>query len=228
MKVLLVGATGRMGQEISSMVTNLNDVQIVAGIGHGISKFDFPIYTELPDVLESYECIIDFSSEEVFPSLYEFLLENPCPAVLCSTNYSEEQEALVENLATIIPIFRSANMSIGVYVLGEAIRLASQALGSRFDVSIIEKHHRYKKDNPSGTALSLEKIISSQAPVSIHGIRGGGIAGDHEVLFMSDEEVLSFSHHAENRSVFAKGAIEAAKFLLKQKPGYYTMKHLVK
>lgn len=228
--ILLLGATGRMGREISQLISEYTELTIVAGVAenHAEHALSYPVYSTLDSVKEDFDVLIDFSSDSLANSLYSFLKKNGKPAILCTTNYSQEQENMFRDLAKTNAIFRSANMSIGIYVMNELIALANKLLNDRYDISIIEKHHRYKKDKPSGTALALLESLASSQDIEMLSIRGGHIAGDHEVLFMADEEIISVSHHAENRSVFARGALEAASFIYNKPAGYYQMKDLLR
>ena len=168
--------------------------------------------------------------------------------MICSTGLSKADEAVLEAASEKIPLFRSANMSLGVNVLIELCRRAVTLFGGEFDIEIVEKHHHSKLDAPSGTALMIADAINAQAggqytyiydrhdvrqprgaqELGISAVRGGGIVGDHDVLFCGPEEVVTLSHRAQSRGVFADGAVQAALFLHGQAPGYYTMSDLLR
>ncbi len=230
-RIFLSGASGRMGLAITDYCQKAG-IEIVAGLGIDKTSKNgsYPLYSSfdlVPADLD-FDVLIDFSSFALAKDLRNFIRDRQCPAVIGTTAYSEEDEKALLELSSDVPIFRSSNMSIGVYVLNKLVKEASRLLDGHYDVEIIEKHHRWKKDQPSGTALTLQESLGpDRSSCPIHSVRIGAIAGDHEVLFASDEEIISLSHHAENRSVFARGAVEAALFLKNRKPGFYTMDNLL-
>lgn len=194
------------------------------------------------------DALIDFSHPAALTGLLDFCVGRKLPAVLATTGYSEEQLAQIGQAAKSIPIFRSANMSLGVNVLMDLVRRAAALLGEDFDVEIQERHHRRKLDAPSGTALMLAHAAASALPyepehvydrhsvrkprdrreIGISSLRGGTIVGDHTVVFAGRDEVVEISHHAASREVFAVGAVKAAKFLAGvDAPGLYDMSHLI-
>ena len=169
------------------------------------------------------------------------------PAVLCTTGYNEAELQMIEEASREIPVFRSANMSLGVNVLRHLVQEAARALGEDFDVEIVERHHRMKADSPSGTALMLYDSVKDATEtlrqpvfgrygrtaqrqpgeVGIHAVRGGTITGEHEVCFYGDGEELILTHRAEKRSLFARGALRAAAFLMDKSAGKYDMQDLI-
>lgn len=249
LKVLISGCNGHMGQILSQICLEAEDVEIVAGIDLlGQENTDYPVFST-PTVFQGKaDVLIDFSSPAALPSLLTFGRERAMPLVLATTGYSEEQVAMVETTAREIPIFRSANMSLGVNVLVELVKKAAAALGEDFDVEIVERHHRRKVDAPSGTALLLAGAAKEALPyepeyiyerqslrrprskreIGISAVRGGNIVGDHEVIFAGRDEVVELKHSAMSREVFASGALRAARFLVeKGAPGLYSMTDLV-
>ena len=246
-KLLISGASGKMGQKVLSALKGDNDLLPTCGVSieEDFSNPNFPIYKSFLDVKEKVDVIIDFSSAVVVDELLSFAVNTKTPVVICSTGLSEKQIENINNASKNIAIFRSANMSLGVNVLIKAVELVTKALGG-FDVEIIEKHHNQKVDAPSGTALMLADAVKKVLPenyyvygregvtgkrdkkeIGIHAIRGGNIVGEHDVIYAGENETVTLSHLASDRSVFANGAIAAAKFLVMKKKGLYNMNDLL-
>lgn len=246
--IIIQGIYGRMGRTLVEKIAGRQDCRVVAGIDCQAGQVgDIPVYTTFSD-LPCRGVIIDFSSPAGAVAAAEYGTENGLPCVICSTGLSQEDEAALEAASARTPVFRSANMSLGVNVLIELARQATRVLGGEFDIEIVEKHHRNKLDAPSGTALMIANAINAEAEgrydyvydrsqvrqkrsdreLGISAVRGGGIVGEHEVLFCGPEEVLTLQHSAGSRGVFADGAIQAALYLAEQQPGYYTMTDLLR
>ena len=249
-KVLLNGCLGAMGLVISELVEKVNDMEIVAGIDRKCkeadftSKYTYAVYESPSDVKEEADVCIDFSSALAVDGILDYCTKKKLPLVLCTTGLSNEQLENVKKYSETIAILRSANMSIGVNLLLKLVAQATKALEDKgFDIEIVEKHHNRKLDAPSGTALALADAVNEAAegsydyifsrserrekrPVSeigIASVRGGSIVGEHDVIFAGEDEVITLSHSAYSRSIFAKGAVEAAKFLYNKKAGVYSM-----
>ena len=249
-KVLLNGCLGAMGLVISELVEKTDDIEIVAGIDRKCKEADFtPKYTyavyESPsDVKEEADVCIDFSSALAVDGILDYCTKKKLPLVLCTTGLSNEQLENVKKSSETIAILRSANMSIGVNLLLKLAAQATKALEDKgFDIEIVEKHHNRKLDAPSGTALALADAVNEAAEgsydyifsrserrekrpvteIGIASVRGGSIVGEHDVIFAGEDEVITLSHSAYSRSIFAKGAVEAAKFLYNKKAGIYSM-----
>ena len=249
-KVLLNGCLGAMGLVISELVEKTDDIEIVAGIDRKCKEADFtPKYTyavyESPsDVKEEADVCIDFSSALAVDGILDYCTKKKLPLVLCTTGLSNEQLENVKKSSETIAILRSANMSIGVNLLLKLAAQATKALEDKgFDIEIVEKHHNRKLDAPSGTALALADVVNEAAEgsydyifsrserrekrpvteIGIASVRGGSIVGEHDVIFAGEDEVITLSHSAYSRSIFAKGAVEAAKFLYNKKAGIYSM-----
>ena len=223
------------------MQKNVDDIRRAA------EKASIPVYAGF-DALPCKGVIIDFSSPAGAVAAAQYGAANGLPCVICSTGLSREDEAALEAASTRTPIFRSANMSVGVNVLIELARQATKILGGEFDIEIIEKHHHNKLDAPSGTALMIADAINTEAngkyeyvydrtqvrqkrgaqELGISSIRGGGIVGEHDVLFCGPDEVVTLSHSAGSRGVFADGAVQAALYIAALAPGYYTMTDLLR
>lgn len=246
--IIIQGIYGRMGRTLVEKIAGRQDCRVVAGIDCQAGQVgDIPVHTTFSD-LPCRGVIIDFSSPAGAVAAAEYGAENGVPCVICSTGLSQEDEAALEAASARTPVFRSANMSLGVNVLIELARQATRVLGGEFDIEIVEKHHRNKLDAPSGTALMIANAINAEAEgrydyvydrsqvrqkrgdreLGISAVRGGGIVGEHEVLFCGPEEVLTLQHSAGSRGVFADGAIQAALYLAEQQPGYYTMTDLLR
>ena len=244
LKILLSGACGRMGRQVANLAEDEQAV-IACGVDVHVEQWsDFPVYPSFSLVQEEADVIVDFSRPESLSALLDYAKAHHLPVVLASTGYNEEDLAAIRKAAKEIPIFRSANLSLGVYVLKTLAHQAAQLLPG-FDIEIIEKHHNQKIDAPSGTALMLYDAVSNpdtvpvfgrngrtqkreKQEIGLHAIRGGTVPGEHEVGFYGPSEVVTLSHSAQDRSIFARGALRAARFVAKQQPGEYSMDDLTK
>ena len=179
------------------------------------------------------DVLIEFTAPEVTVAHVQLAQELRKPMVIGTTGLSEAQRATLQTAAKTIPIVFSPNMSLGVNVLFELAQLAAQRLGLKYDVEVVESHHRAKKDAPSGTAKRLAEVLAmarKQPPASVpvHAIRAGDIVGDHTVMLAGPAERLELTHRAHSRDVFAQGALKAAQFVVAQKPGLYDMSHVLR
>ncbi len=247
-KIILNGCFGRMGKVITEIVKENNECEIVAGVdAFSQGESDFPVYKNIDDVKEKADVIIDFSNPSALDSLLGYAQSNKTAIVLATTGYSEEQIATIKSKSKIIPIFFTFNMSLGINLLTALSKKAANILGNDFDIEIIEKHHNQKLDAPSGTALMLANSINevfddslqyeydrhskrqkrSKKEIGIHSVRGGTIVGEHEVIFAGKDEVITLSHYATSRTVFANGAVKAAIFMSKKEPNLYDMKSII-
>lgn len=246
-KILLSGCFGKMGKVIQGSVKDSASCKIAAGVDVAQQEADFPVYTSFREVDTDVDVIIDFSHPSVLDDLLAFATERKIPAVIATTGLGEEQIAKIKAAAKIIPVFFSANMSIGVSLISELAAKAARVLEGSFDIEIVEMHHNQKIDAPSGTALMLADSISEalemtphyefdrhskrvkrdKAEIGIHAVRGGTIVGEHEIIFAGHDEIIKISHSARSKELFATGAVNAALFLKGKDAGYYTMKQLV-
>ncbi len=247
--ILLCGATGKMGLAVARIVKQKENFSIVAGFDIvAPDNFDFPIYTELSNLPLKPDVIIDFSHPSLTDKILDYAAEKKVPAVICTTGLSSDQVSRIEYESKNIPIFFSANMSLGVNLIMDLVQRAAKILEDDFDIEIIEKHHNQKLDAPSGTALAIADAVSeavSYTPeyvydrhsvrkkrdsreIGIHAVRGGSIVGEHSVIFAGNDEVIEIKHSATSKEVFAVGAVSASEFLKDKAPGLYTMKDLVK
>lgn len=247
-RIFLNGCNGKMGHEISSIVTTVADMEIVAGADLNTEPlFGYPVHAQPDDCQEDFDVLIDFSNPAALPGLQKLIERKKKPSIICTTGLSDEQKQTLQTLSQTAPIFFSANMSLGINVLANLARQAARLLFPEFDIEIIEAHHNQKVDAPSGTALLLAdqvKEILNQPidyvydrtptrekrkldQIGIHAIRGGNIVGDHTVLFAGPEETIELKHRAQSRAVFARGALSAARFMAGKEPGFYSMEELV-
>lgn len=245
--VLINGANGKMGKKVLESAQKNANVRAVCGvdIARDCSNSAFPIYDCFDKVKEQVDVVIDFSAPSCLDNILDFCAKNNLPAILCSTGYSAEQVEKIKEYSKKLPLFRSGNMSLGVNALIDLVKRASKALLG-FDVEIIEKHHNQKVDAPSGTALMLadavkevdnekyytygrEGIVGKRNAneIGIHAVRGGGIVGEHQVIYASNFETITLTHQATDRSVFADGAIKAAEFIVNKPNGLYNMADVI-
>ncbi|MBQ7448119.1 MAG: 4-hydroxy-tetrahydrodipicolinate reductase [Eubacterium sp.] len=249
-RVIMNGCNGHMGQVISELCAADPDVEIVAGVDVNTeSKNGYPVFASLADCDIEADAVIDFSHISCVDALLDTCVEKNLPLVLCTTGLQEAHLAHAEAAWQKIPVLKSANMSLGVNLLLELIQSAAKTLApAGFDMEIVEKHHRRKLDAPSGTALALADSLNEalsddyeyvfdrsqrreqrpQYEIGISAVRGGNIVGDHDVIFAGLDEVVTFSHTAYSRSIFAKGAIEAAKYLVGKPAGHYDMRDVIR
>ena len=249
-KMIMHGSGGVMGQVIAGMAAEDDEIEIVAGIDlKPGSDSGFPVFASLDQCSVKADVIVDFSTAKAVDGLLKYCSETGMPVVLCTTGLSQEQLAALKRTSASAAVLRSANMSLGVNLLLKLVKDAAQVLaGSGFDIEIVEKHHNQKMDAPSGTAIALADSINEsmngdyeytydrstrrekrhQKEIGISAVRGGSIVGEHDVIFAGRDEVVTFSHTAYSKAIFAKGALEAAKFLAGKGPGLYTMADVVK
>jgi 4-hydroxy-tetrahydrodipicolinate reductase len=248
-KAIMHGCNGKMGQTILSLLADDQTIKIVAGIdAFDTGKNPFPVYKTIADCENDADVIIDFSVAEAMDALFDYCAEKQVPCVLCTTGLSETQLKHLEKTADKVAILKSANMSLGINLLLKMLKEAAATLApAGFDIEVVEKHHNLKVDAPSGTALALGDSINetlnkeysyiydrsqtrtkrSRKEIGYSAIRGGTIVGEHDVIFAGTDEVVTFSHTAYSKTIFAKGAIEAAKFLCGKPPGLYTMADVI-
>lgn len=222
--VFLVGATGRMGNALQDVIESHKTLKLAGGMGKGDKNFS----PSLPAKTPKCDVVVDFSSMELFDETINWCVKNKLPLVSGVTGISDKQLALVKKAAKTIPVVWAPNMSVGVAIMKKI--LSEMQIPDDFDVHLLEYHHRYKKDAPSGTAKDLEAVLKKKTKnyAGTSAIRGGGIFGVHRVDIMADSEVISIQHQALDRHVFAKGALAVAEWLKNKKPGLYTMQDFLK
>ena len=238
-----------MGRVIQQLVAERTDCTIAAGVDlFADSAAAFPAYTNIADVQEEADVIIDFSHPSLLTPILSYAAQKGgIPAVLCTTGYSAEQVEALKTAAQTQPVFYSRNMSLGINLLIELSKKAAKVLGDLFDIEIIEKHHNQKIDAPSGTALMLADAIASvrdgetqyvydrhaqrkkreKSEIGLHAVRGGTIVGEHEVVFAGNHEVITLSHSAQSKELFATGAVNAAVYMCGKGPGLYDMSDMI-
>lgn len=248
-KILLHGCNGKMGRMITELVKNDADAEIVAGVDAytGVPN-EYPVFDSVEKCDVEADVVIDFSNAGAMDALLDYCAVKKLPVVLCTTGLSETQLEKVQETAGKTAILKSANMSLGINLLMKLLKDAAKVLGnSGYDIELVERHHNQKLDAPSGTALALADSVNDaldneyhyvydrsqvrqkrdKKEIGISAVRGGTIVGDHEVIFAGTDEVIEFTHTAYSRSVFAKGAVEAGKFLAGKPAGMYDMGDVV-
>ena len=246
-KVILSGCGGRMGKAVAAAVGS--EVRIVAGVdinAASIDASDFPIYESITEFSDKADVIVDFSHHSALPSLLDYAKAPKTPVVVATTGHTDEELALMREAASEVAIFHSGNFSIGINLIINLAKQAARTLGADFDIEIIEKHHNKKLDAPSGTALMIANAVADEREeseyiydrhsvrkarepkeIGIHSVRGGSIVGEHEVIFAGANEVVSISHSAASREIFANGALRAAIYLAGKSAGLYSMTDLI-
>ncbi len=246
--ILMSGCNGRMGQVITRLAGQSEDLMIAAGFDIADTiKNSYPVFTDLSKCDEKLDVIIDFSNPNAFSKLLAYAKARKLPLVMCTTGLTQAQLKQLEESSKNIPVFFSANMSLGVNLLIDLVKKAAKVLEHNFDIEIIEKHHNQKLDAPSGTALAIADGINSaleekqeyiydrhsrmkkrsKTEIGIHAVRGGTIVGEHSVIFAGTDEIIEINHIANSKEIFATGALRAAKFLYNKKPGFYNMNDLI-
>lgn len=262
--IVVCGAAGRMGKRIIACALAEKEMKVVGAIEHpaspalgkdagetaGEGTLGVKISSNLEEVLKKADAVIDFSQPEATLQNVQTAAKLKKAVVIGTTGFSDEQREKIAALAKQIPVVLSSNMSIGVNLLFEIVGEVARKLGSDYDIEIVEAHHRFKKDAPSGTAKTLAEVIAAATgrsiakdavygrkgaaaerkpnEIGIHAVRAGDIVGDHTVTFCTLGERVEISHRAHSRDTFAKGALRAARFVAKQKPGLYSMQEVLK
>ena len=248
LKIIISGINGRLGSVIHRVADDREDIQVVAGVDISDNgENTVPVFANFQELAVKGDVIIDASHPSALAGLLDYAVKNGVPAVLAATGYSEEQEAMVDEAARAIPIFRSANMSIGVNLLAQLATACAKVLGDDFDIEIVEAHHNQKLDAPSGTAKMLAKAVEAgldftpeyvyereskrqkrdHKEIGMHAIRGGTIVGEHEIIFAGRDEIITISHSARSKEIFAVGALNAAKFIADKDAGRYAMPDMI-
>lgn len=246
--LILVGSNGKMGQVISRIVSDDPLFNIVCGIDLNTEqKNSYPVYSSFSDVKEECDVIIDFSHPSSLSNTLEYALSNKKALVLATTGLNSDELLSAKKASESIPVFFSANMSLGVNLLINLAKQATALLADSFDIEIIEKHHNLKIDAPSGTALAIADAIADTCPqsneyvydrhstrkkrskneIGIHSVRGGTIVGEHSVIFAGNDEIIEIKHTAASKEIFAVGAVKAARFIKDREPGFYNMDDLI-
>lgn len=247
--IIMHGCNGAMGQVITTMVKDMEGISIVAGIDlKDEGKNSYPVFSSLEACDVKADVIVDFASAKAVDGLLDYCERTAMPLVLCTTGLSEAQLKRVQEVSLKAPVLRSANMSLGVNLLFRLVQDAARVLAEAgFDMEIVEKHHNQKADAPSGTALAIADAINEAMDnryhytydrtvrrekrdakeIGISSVRGGSIVGEHDAIFAGKDEVITISHTAYSKAIFAKGALEAARFLAGREPGLYDMSAVI-
>ncbi len=248
-KMIMHGCNGRMGKMISQIVDEDPQIEIVAGVDlNTASDGKFPVVDSIEKVNAEADVVVDFGNASAVDKVIDWCVDKKIPLVECTTGLTDGTLAKIESAAGSIPMFKSANMSMGINIIQKILREnAAKLAEGGFDIEIVEKHHRTKLDAPSGTALALADSVNESldkkkdyvfdrsqrrevrpdTEIGISAVRGGTIVGDHDVIFAGRDEVITFSHTAYSRAVFAKGAVEAAKYVAGKPAGHYDMSNVV-
>lgn len=248
-RIILSGCCGKMGGVIQNIVANRDDATIVAGVDKFNNNMtDFPVYESILDVKEEADVVIDFSNPSLLDSLLEYGKNTKTALVIATTGYDDCQKKKIAESSKECPVFFTYNYSLGINLLATLAKKAAALLGDEFDIEIVEQHHNQKIDAPSGTALMLADAINEELDnrmkyeydrhskrekrtkneIGIHSIRGGTIVGEHEIIFAGRDEIITLSHSARSKEVFAVGAVNAAVFMTGKEAGMYDMAKLVK
>ncbi|MDF2880969.1 MAG: hypothetical protein K0R54_1526 [Clostridiaceae bacterium] len=246
-RIILNGCNGKMGKVITNLANNSENLTIAAGVDRDENSSTFPVFNNINMCNIEADVILDFSRPDALNSLIAYAESKNIPLILCTTGYTDEQLSIIKTASNKIPLFRSANMSIGINVINNILKNISAQLYGDFDIEIVEKHHNQKVDSPSGTALLLGNTIRDSIKeetvyvngrdgiskrkhneIGVHAIRGGSIVGEHEIIFAGQGETIEIKHTAISREVFAVGALKACQFMCGKKPGFYSMDDVIK
>ncbi len=249
-RIIISGANGFMGQVVAKIIADDKNMSVMCGIDKITDRFEnpFPVYPSFDDIHETADVIIDFSRPDALGDILSFAKKTGTPAVLCTTGYTEADIHAIKDAAEAVALFKSANMSLGVNLQMDLIKQLADFLGHDYDIEIIEKHHNRKVDAPSGTALALADVLNDALhhelnyvygrdprsgkreshDIGIHSVRGGTVVGEHQVSFYGNDEVITVTHEAHSRQVFATGAVRAARFLAGKPAGLYAMDDFIK
>ncbi|MBQ3281495.1 MAG: 4-hydroxy-tetrahydrodipicolinate reductase [Eubacterium sp.] len=242
-KVLINGAGGRMGRKLTSLIEADPDMEVCARVdAFGDESEGF--IKDLEGFDGDADVAIDFSFHTSAPALMDYCVKRGLPCVVCTTGHTEEEKEAIMKASSAIPVFQSANMSVGIALLNRLVKQAALIFPDA-EVEIIEAHHDQKADAPSGTALMLADTVKEVRPeaeyrfgrsgqckrtpeeIGIHSLRMGNVTGEHEVIFATPNQTIRLKHEAHDRALFADGAIAAARFLIGKEPGYYNMEDLL-
>ena len=241
--VILCGSGGKMGSFVAAALKDDKEMQIAAGVDKFNNSQSFPVFKSFSEVNVPCDLIIDFSHPSLLDEMLSFATDKNIPLVIATTGYSDAQIKQIHSAAEKIPVFFTFNMSLGVNLICSLAKKAATILGDGFDIEIVEKHHNQKIDAPSGTAIMLANSVNevfgdtmsyeydrhskrqkrTKNEIGIHSVRGGTIVGEHDVIFAGHDEVITISHSAFSKEVFAVGAVKAAKFIYGKNAGLYDM-----
>lgn len=235
MNAAILGA-GAMGKVLAQTIEEQDGISLAAMIEPRDGQ-------RLHDIEDQVDVVIDFSNPENLEMLMDFCIARSCPAVIATTGFTLEQQQMITDMAQQVPVVFAANFSLGITVMRRVLSEIAPILEGSFDMEVIEKHHNKKLDSPSGTAKMLVAALNSQGEyeeihgregnrkrgkeIGIHAVRGGTIAGEHDVIFAGEDEILEIKHTAGSKKIFAAGAVTAARFLQTAEPGLYDMEDVL-
>lgn len=248
--ILLNGCNGKMGQVITRLSGEYDDICIIAGIDRNPSKLrnPYPVFSSIMNFTDKANVVVDFSIPEALPEIVRYCLLHRTALVVGTTGLSDEHHEMLRQASENIPIFVSSNMTFGISVMLELVLKAAYTLGEGYDIEILEKHHNEKRDAPSGTAMMLAKELKKQVSssyefvydrsgqkekrkhneIGLLSMRGGTIAGEHTVYFAGKDEILEIKHTAISRDVLGRGAIKAIRYIVSKTNGCHDMKSILK
>ncbi len=247
LKIIVSGCFGYMGRNVTDLVKDDKDCVVAAGVDIAEKATDFPVYRSFDEIDGKADVIIDFSHPSCLKGMLEYAVKTKTPVVIATTGLNDDDKKLIQEASKQVSVFFTANMSLGVNLLSALVKKAAAVLGGSYDIEIVEKHHNKKIDAPSGTALMLADAASEAVSfnaeyvydrhsvrkkrdaneIGISSVRGGTIVGEHDVIFAGEDEVLTLSHSAYSKRVFAAGAVNAAKFIACKENGLYSMEDLL-
>lgn len=250
-KLAVNGCNGKMGRQIIKYAIKNDKFEVHAGLDHKtrpleVDKLNISVFSSMEMCTTDIDVVIDFSNHDAIEELLKGAAAKETALVIATSGLEKNHFELIKKYSEKIPVFQAANMSVGIHLLKKAIKQLAEDAGDDFDIEIVERYHRFKKDSPSGTAIALADAMGEALPfypeytygryskdklrtkkeIGIHSVRGGSIIGEYDVVFAGQDEVLQFSHKAYSRSLFALGALKAAAFIVKQKPGLYHMEDM--
>lgn len=239
---LICGINGRMGKNLCELIESDGEITVICGVDRVENTQLPPVYTSFNAVKEKVDVVIDFSSPAALKGELDWAVKKGVPVVLAATGYGDDDLKLIKDASRRIAVFKTGNFSLGINLLVKLVKTAAETLGENFDIEIIEKHHNRKADAPSGTALMLadgansafggeKEYLNGRSgmvgkrgnEIGIHAVRGGTIVGEHDVIFAGDDEIITLSHSARSKRVFAAGAVKAAKWIVGKPAGLYDM-----
>ena len=248
-RIIMRGCNGKMGQSISNLLSTDPEAEMVAGVDiFDAGRNTYPVFPDFDSLNVEADCLIDFAAAKDIDKMLDYCVKKKLPCVLCTTGLSEEQLNQVNEASKKVAILRSANMSLGINLLLKMLKEATAILApAGFDIEIVEKHHNLKVDAPSGTALALADSINEELnseyeyvfdrsqrrekrpvkEIGISAVRGGTIVGEHDIIFAGRDEIITLSHSARSKEVFAVGAVNAAVYMAGKGAGLYDMKELI-
>lgn len=249
LNIILHGCNGKMGKTLQNLISKEPDLSVIAGIDPemGSEPVPFKLYMSPLDCETKADVVIDFSRHDAIEDLLAYCVKSKVPVVIATTGLGDREREMIWKASEEIPVFHSANMSLGINVLSKMLKAAVPILEEDFNIEIVEKHHCKKIDSPSGTALLLANAVNDAASkkkdfvygrnskndqckltdLGIHSVRGGSIPGEHTVIFAGPDEVIELTHTVYSREVFAHGALKAAKFIVNKSSGLYSMEDMI-